>query len=196
MLFLAIHSEPRSRKDEVFWFQKLDVKNSILFVRNVVGACIYLGLEQVTVFFGFTGVFWNAMSIFWYFSDSQKLKYWILWSIIQSGWAIGLSKQSGALPKLLCFPKMYGLWGFHRCLHVQNLNRKWSAAWKTVKITSQSEAKSVITVKSQIFVRYLISYFRTFEKSAKFNTGWKFIFVLRPSNFNVILCRAPRKYEN
>ena len=44
-----------------------------------------------------------------------------------------------------------------------------------------------ITVKSQIFVRYLISYFRTFEKSAKFNTGWKFIFVLRPSNFNVTL---------
>ena len=30
------------------------------------------------------------------------------------------------------------------------------------------------TVKSQIFVRYLISYFRTFEKSAKFNT---FIFL-------------------
>ena len=41
------------------------------------------------------------------------------------------------------------------------------------------------TVKSQIFVRYLISYFRTFEKSAKFYIGWKFIFILRPSNFNV-----------
>ena len=27
------------------------------------------------------------------------------------------------------------------------------------------------TVKSQIFVRNLIPYFRTFEKSAKFNTG-------------------------
>ena len=46
---------------------------------------------------------------------------------------------------------------------------------------------STFTVKSQIFVRYLISYFRTFEKSAKFNTGRKFIFVSRPSNFNVIL---------
>ena len=49
------------------------------------------------------------------------------------------------------------------------------------------------TVKSQIFVRYLISYF---WKSAKFNTGWKFIFVLRPSNFNVILFWGPQKYEN
>ena len=56
--------------------------------------------------------------------------------------------------------------------------------------------KSTDTVKSQIFVRYLISYFRTFEKSAKFNTGWKFIFVLMPSNFNVILFWGPRKYEN
>ena len=46
------------------------------------------------------------------------------------------------------------------------------------------------TVKSHIFVRYFISYFRTVEKSAKFNTGWKFIFVLRPSNFNVILFEA------
>ena len=52
------------------------------------------------------------------------------------------------------------------------------------------------TEKSQIFVRYLISYFRTFEKSAKFNTGWKFNFALRPSNFNVILFGGPRKYEN
>ena len=43
------------------------------------------------------------------------------------------------------------------------------------------------TVKSQIFVRYLFSYFRTLKKSAKFNTGRKFIFVLGPSNFNVIL---------
>ena len=42
------------------------------------------------------------------------------------------------------------------------------------------------TVKSQIFVQYLFSYFRTFEKSTKFNTVWKFLFVLRPSNFNVI----------
>ena len=55
MLFLAIHSKPRSR-DEVFLVQKLDVKNSVLFVRNVVGACIYLGQEHLTVFFGFTGV--------------------------------------------------------------------------------------------------------------------------------------------
>ena len=53
----------------------------------------------------------------------------------------------------------------------------------------------VYAVKSQIFVRYFISYFRTFEKSAKFNTGWKFIFVLTP-NFNVILFWDPRKYEN
>ena len=35
--------------------------------------------------------------------------------------------------------------------------------------------RKTYTVKSHIFVRYLISYFRTFEKSAKFNTGWKFI---------------------
>ena len=105
------------------------------------------------------------------------------------------------------------------------------------------------TVKSQIFVLHLISYFRTFEKSfffdrlktkkkfvryyishfflkyelsespgylkskeqdekdvqwvwdkseksAKFNTGWKFMFVLRPLNFNVNLFWGPRKYEN
>ena len=38
------------------------------------------------------------------------------------------------------------------------------------------------TVKSQIFVRYLISNFRTFEKRAKFNTGWWFIFVLTTKN--------------
>ena len=30
----------------------------------------------------------------------------------------------------------------------------------------------VVTVKSQIFVRYIILYFCTFEKSAKFSTGW------------------------
>ena len=40
----------------------------------------------------------------------------------------------------------------------------------------QADKKMVVlrmtlnTVKSQIFIRYLISYFRTFEKSAKFNT--------------------------
>ena len=57
MLFLAIHSKPRFGKDKGFLVQKLDVKNSKLFVRNAVGACIYLGLEHLTVFFGFTGLF-------------------------------------------------------------------------------------------------------------------------------------------
>ena len=44
-----------------------------------------------------------------------------------------------------------------------------------------------ITVKSQMFVRYLFLYFRTFKKSAKFNTGRNLFFVLGPSNFNVVL---------
>ena len=52
------------------------------------------------------------------------------------------------------------------------------------------------TVKSQIFVRYLSSYFRTFEKSTKFNCVWTFLFVLRPSDFNVIFFWGPQKYEN
>ena len=47
MLFLAIHSEPQSQKDEVFLVQKFDVKSSILFVRNVLGPCIYLGQEHL-----------------------------------------------------------------------------------------------------------------------------------------------------
>ena len=37
-----------------FYGSKLGVKNSTLFVKNVVGACIYLGLEHLTVLFGFT----------------------------------------------------------------------------------------------------------------------------------------------
>ena len=51
MLFLAIHSKPRSRKDEA----DLDVKDSILYVKNVVGPCLYLGPEHLTVSFGFIG---------------------------------------------------------------------------------------------------------------------------------------------
>ena len=37
----------------------------------------------------------------------------------------------------------------------------------------------IVTVKLQIFVWYLFLYFRTFEKSTKFNTVWKFLFVFR-----------------
>ena len=36
--------------------------------------------------------------------------------------------------------------------------------------------KETNAVKSQIFVRYLISYFRTFEKSTKFNAVWNIFF--------------------
>ena len=50
-------------------------------------------------------------------------------------------------------------------------------------------------VKSQIFVRYLFSYFRTFEKSTKFKTVWKFLFALRSSIFNVFLFWGLRKYK-
>ena len=46
-----------------------------------------------------------------------------------------------------------------------HLNRRPSGAPKSAVNTAPA------TVKSQIFVRYLISYFRTFEKSAKFNWG-------------------------
>ena len=51
------------------------------------------------------------------------------------------------------------------------------------------------TVKSQIFVWHLYSYFCTFEKCAKFNV-WHFLFALRPSNFTVILFWGPQKFEN
>ena len=142
-MFSVVQSKPRSRKDIGFSVQKLDVKNSIIFVRNVVGACIYLGLEHLTVFVGFTGVFGMPWVSFDTAAICKKLKDWILRSIIPSGWAIGLRKQSDALHKLFCFPKMYRLWGFHICLHVESLNQKWSSTWKTVKITTQSEAKSV-----------------------------------------------------
>ena len=70
-------------------------------------------------------------------------------------------------------------------------------SWLSVCISHFFKIWKVLdTVKSQIFVRYLISYFRTFEKSAKFNTEWKFVFVLRPSNINVTLFWGPREYEN
>ena len=36
------------------------------------------------------------------------------------------------------------------------------------------------TVESQIFVRHFFSYFRTFEKSTKFYTVWKFILFWGP----------------
>ena len=49
------------------------------------------------------------------------------------------------------------------------------------------------TVKSQIFVRYLISYFRTFAKSAKFNTGRKFIFGLEAIEFQCNFVLRPSK---
>ena len=56
----------------------------------------------------------------------------------------------------------------------------------------QSACK-VHTVKSQIFVRYLISYFRTFAKSAKFNTGRKFIFGLEAIEFQCNFVVRPSK---
>ena len=43
-------------------------------------------------------------------------------------------------------------------------------------------------VKSQIFVRDLISYFCTFESSIKFNTVWKFCFGLRTFNISTSVC--------
>ena len=55
---------------------------------------------------------------------------------------------------------------------------------------------SELTVKSQIFVRYLFSYISYFWKSTKFNIVWKFLFGLKPLNFNVIFFADPRKYEN
>ena len=53
MLFLAKHNKPRSRMPTLSLVQKLDVKNSLRFVIKVVGASIYLGHEQLTIFFGF-----------------------------------------------------------------------------------------------------------------------------------------------
>ena len=44
----------------------------------------------------------------------------------------------------------------------------------------------------RMVLNFVLSYL---WKSAKFNTGWKFIFVLRPSNFNVILFWGHRKSE-
>ena len=52
------------------------------------------------------------------------------------------------------------------------------------------------TVKSQISVRYLISYISYFWQSTKFNIVWKFLFALKPLNFNVIFFADPRKYDN
>ena len=71
MLFLAIHSKPLSGKAKGFLVQKLDVKNSILFVRNMVGACI-LRFWAPDCFLWFYWSFWISMSIFWHSSDSQK----------------------------------------------------------------------------------------------------------------------------
>ena len=75
--------------------------------------------------------------------------------------------------------------------------RKFKLNFALLKLPKETEkcARSD-NVKSQIFVRYLVSYFRTFEKSAKFNAGWKYVFVWRPLNLNVILFWGPRKYEN
>ena len=47
-----------------------------------------------------------------------------------------------------------------------------------------------VTVKSQLFVRYLISYFRTCEKVQNIIQDESLFFVWRPSNFNVICFEA------
>ena len=151
MLFLAIQRKARSRKDEGFLVQKSDVKNSLIFVRNslifVSGlwGLVYTYVWSTWLFYLVLPEFLACHEYLLILQQFAKLKDWILWSIIQSGWAIGLSKQSGALRKLFCSPNMHRLWGFHICLHVEKLSQKWSATWKTVKIITQNEAKVWVT---------------------------------------------------
>ena len=56
-----MHSTPRSRKDEVVWFKNW-MSKTILFVRKVIGACLYL---QSTWLFSLVllAFFWISMSI-------------------------------------------------------------------------------------------------------------------------------------
>ena len=61
--------------------------------------------------------------------------------------------------------------------------------WTPFARAASANTQNGPTVKSQIFVRYLISYFVLLKKY-EFNTGQKFIFALRPSNFNVIFYQA------
>ena len=54
---------------------------------------------------------------------------------------------------------------------IKPVNYSCTMVIKCMAQLDNGAAKAESTVKSQIFIRYLISYFRTFEKSAKFYTG-------------------------
>ena len=56
------------------------------------------------------------------------------------------------------------------CAGRDTLNRLKNTG-KVITSARGLEKTATNTFKSQIFVRYLILYFRTFKKSAKFNTG-------------------------
>ena len=89
----------------------------------------YIGLEHLTVFFGLTRNFGMPRVSFDASAIRKNSRTGFLCSIIQSGWAIGLSKQSGALRKLFSFPKMYGRGGggggsMPGCFHVEKFEPK------------------------------------------------------------------------
>ena len=63
---------------------------------------------------------------------------------------------------------------------------KFCFAWKSTKLSAKISSFTVLLSHKFSYG----TYFRIFEKSTKFNTGWKIIFVLRPSNFNVICYQA------
>ena len=152
----------------------------------MVGACVYLVLEHLTVFFGFTGVFGMPWEFFntsgirknsrtGFFQvlpwpkktetatrqraqahDLLNMHVPIVWraclsqffgqgSIIHSRCAIGLNKQSGALRKLFCFPKMYRLWGFRIFM---------LKTWTKSDRPPEKEWKLLLKVRQKVWVTY------------------------------------------
>ena len=75
ILVLAIHSKPQSRNDEVLLVQKLGgcQKFNTFCQKRGWGLYIHvLGSRAPDCFLWFYWSFWNATSVFWYSSDSQK----------------------------------------------------------------------------------------------------------------------------